>query len=67
MAVGNLAELMLRPGRDRPVVMAVERAVVEPLRLQEDHRIGILDRRDQQALGVVRIGRHDRLQAATHG
>jgi hypothetical protein len=47
--------------------MAVERAVIEPLRLEEDHRVGILDRRDQQTLGVARIGRHDRLQAGDVG
>ena len=63
MAFRNLGELMLRPGRDGPVVMAVEGAVIEPLRLQEDHRVGVLDRRDQQALGVIGIRRDDRLQA----
>ena len=47
--------------------MAVEGAVVEPLRLQEDHRIGILDRCDQQPLGIARVRRHDRLEAAHMG
>ena len=36
------------------VVIAVERAVVDALGLEEDHRIVVLDRRDQQALGIVR-------------
>ena len=44
--------------------MAVERAVVQALGLEEDHRIVVLDARDQQALGVVRVGRHHRAQAA---
>jgi pyruvate/2-oxoglutarate/acetoin dehydrogenase E1 component len=33
----HLAEVVARPRRHRPVVMAVEGAVVEPLGLQEDH------------------------------
>ncbi len=67
MAVRHLAEIVLGPGRDRPFVMAVEGAVVEPLRLQEHHRIRVLDRGDQQALGVIGIGGHDHLQAADMG
>ena len=35
---------MPRPGHDRPVVVAVERAVVEPLRLEEHDRVVVLDR-----------------------
>jgi hypothetical protein len=47
--------------------MAVEGTVVEPLGLEEDHRIIVLDRRDQQALGIVGIGRNDRLEARDVG
>ena len=54
MAVGNVARRMLGPGRDRAVVVAVERAVVDALGLEEDDRVGVLDGGDQQALGVVR-------------
>ena len=64
MPVRRLAELVLRPGRDRAIVMAVERAVVEPLRLEKNHRVGVLDRGDQQPLGVVRVGRHHDLQSS---
>src|ERR1700691_5171093 len=46
------------------VRIAVERPVVETLRLEEDHRIVILDRRDQEALGVVWIRGHDDLETA---
>ena len=45
--------------------MAVERAVVDALGLEEDHRIIVLDRRDQQALGVIGRRRDHRLQPAT--
>ena len=64
VAVRHLGLGMLGPGRDRAIVEAVERAVIDALRLEEEDRIGILDRGDQQALGVVRIGRHHRAQAA---
>ena len=47
--------------------MAVEGAVIEPLGLQEDHRIVVLDGRDQQALGVVGRGRDHHLQAGDMG
>ena len=67
MTVRNLAELVFRPRYDGAVVMTVERAIVEPLRLQEDHRIGILDRRNQQSFGVARVRRHDRLQTCHMG
>ncbi len=61
MAGSDLAQFMLRPGRHRPVVMAVERAVIKTLRFEKDHRVGVLDGRDQQTLGVLRVGRHDDL------
>src|SRR5581483_925510 len=67
MPVVDLAEIVLRPGRYRPVVMAVERAVIESLRLEEDHRIGILNCRDQETFRVARVRRHDRLDAADMG
>ena len=47
--------------------MAVERAVVDPLGLEEEHRVGILDRGDQQALGVIGVGRDDRLDPGDVG
>ena len=55
MAFGHLARRDAAPRADRPVVMAIERAVIEALRFQEDHRIVVLDRRDQQALGVIGV------------
>ena len=63
----NLAQGMLRPGRRRLVGMAGKRPVVEPLRLQEDDRIVVLDRGDQKALGVVGIGRDDGLESGDVG
>src|SRR5882757_6896431 len=53
VAVRDLALRMPRPRRDGPVVVAVERAVVEPLGFEKDHRIIVLDRGDQQPFGVV--------------
>src|SRR5436190_2492726 len=67
VAVRNLALGMARPRRHRPIVMAVERAVVEPLGLEKNHRIVVLDRGNQQALGVVRVRRHDGFQARDMG
>ena len=63
----NFAQRMLRPWDRRLVRMAGERSVIEALRLEEDDRIVVLDRGDQETLGVVRIGRHDRLQPAHMG
>src|SRR5208282_3269386 len=63
----NLAQQMFRPRGDRLVGMARERAVVEPLRLQKDHRIVVLDRRDQEALGVVWVRGDHGLEAANMG
>ena len=65
--LGHVAERVLRPRHDRPVVVPVERPVVDPLGLEEDHRVVVLDRRDQQALGVVRVRHDDRLQAGHVG
>ena len=42
--------------------MAVERAVVDALGLEEDHRVRVLDRADQQAFRVIRRRRDDDLQ-----
>src|SRR5271166_125502 len=67
VTLGNFAELMTGPGRNRPLVVAIERSIVEPLRLQEDDRIRVLDCRNQQPLGVARIRRHDCLDAAHVG
>ena len=64
MALGHLAHGVRRPGHHRLVVVAVERAVVEALGLEKDHRVVVLDRGDQQALGVVGVGRHHGAQAA---
>ena len=66
-ALRHLAERVLRPRRDRLVVVAVERPVIEALRLEEDHRVVVLDRRDQQALGIVGIGGDDGLQTGDMG
>jgi hypothetical protein len=67
VALGHLTERVLRPRHDRPVVMTVERAVVDPLGLEEDDRVVVLDRRDQQPLRVVRVRDHHRLQAGDVG
>ncbi len=67
VARGHLAERMLRPRHDRPVVMAVERPVVEPLRFEEDHRVLVLDRGDQQPLRVVRVRDDDGLEPGDVG
>ena len=48
-------------------MVAVKRAVVEALGLQEDDGIVVLDRGNQQALGVIRVGGHDRAQTADLG
>ena len=61
MALRHLGRGMLGPGRHRPLVKAVERAVIDALGLEEDDRVRILDRGDQQALGVIGVGRDHRL------
>ena len=63
VAVRHFARRMLRPGLHRAIVAAVERAVIDALGLEEDHRIVVFDGADQQALGVVRRRRDHRLQA----
>src|SRR3546814_11633473 len=51
----------------RPIPMAVERAVVDALGLEEDRRIVILDRGDQQPLGVIGGRRDHRLEPRDMG
>ncbi|MNZ86965.1 hypothetical protein D3C78_1058110 [compost metagenome] len=48
-------------------MVAVERAVVQAFGLEEDHRVVVFDRGDQQAFGVVRVGRHHGTQATDLG
>ena len=67
MALGHLAQLMRRPGHDLLVVVAVERAVVKPLGFEEDHRVVILDRGDQQALGIIGVRGDDHLEPGRMG
>ena len=64
VAIGHLAERVGRPRHDRLLVVPVERPVVQALRFEEDHGIVVLDRRDEQALGVVGRRRQHRLQPA---
>ncbi len=64
VAGGHHAARPSGPRRDGPVVMAVERAVVQPFGLQENHGIVVLDGRDQETLGVIGIGGHHRAQPA---
>src|SRR3546814_5232598 len=49
---------------DRTVVIAAERAVVDALGLEEYDGVIVLDRRDQQPLGVIGVRRDHRLHAA---
>ncbi len=53
VTLGHVALRVVAPADRGPVRVAVERPVVEALGLEEDHRIVVLDRRDQQALRVV--------------
>src|SRR3546814_11317253 len=55
---------MLRPRLDRTVVIAAERAVVDALGFEEYDGVIVLDRRDQQPLGVIGVRRAHRLHAA---
>ncbi len=57
----------VRPGRNRLVVMPGERAVINTLGLEEDDRSSFFDGADQEALGVVRVRRNDRLQTGDVG
>ena len=63
IALRNLAAGMRRPVLRRAVPMAVERAVVDALGFEEDRRVVVLDRRDQQPLGVIGRRRDHRLQS----
>uniref|UniRef100_A0A0N4ZIP1 CBS domain-containing protein n=1 Tax=Parastrongyloides trichosuri TaxID=131310 RepID=A0A0N4ZIP1_PARTI len=63
----DLGQFLRLPRADRLFVPAVEGAVVEALGLEEDDRIVVLDRRDQQALGVIGVGRAHHLQARDVG
>src|SRR5579862_3441967 len=67
MATRHVAVGMAFPARRRPIVMAVERTGVEAFRLEEDDRIIVLYRGDQEALTVIGIGGNDSLQAANMG
>ncbi len=67
VALGHIAHGVFGPGHNRLVVVAVKRAVVQTLGLQKDDGVVVLDGRDQQTLGVIRVGRHHRAQAADLG
>ncbi len=58
---------MIRPGLRRLVRIAIEGTVVDALGFEEHHRVVVLDRGDQQALGIVGIRRDHGLQAAYVG
>ena len=55
------------PGYGRLVRLAVKRSAVDALGLEEDHRVGIFDRADQQPLRVIGIRWHHDLDAADVG
>ncbi|MCY1393622.1 hypothetical protein D3C76_813450 [compost metagenome] len=55
IAIRNLGGRVLGPRRNRAVVVTVERAVVQTLGLQEDHRVIVFDGGDQQALGIIGV------------
>ena len=59
--------MVRRPVLRRPVPMSVERAVVDALGLEEEDGVVVLDRGDQQPLGVVGGGRDHRLDAGDVG
>src|SRR5471032_827963 len=67
VTIRDLRLRVFRPRRYRAVVVAVERAVVQAFGLEEDHRVVVFDRGNQQAFGVIRVGRHHRAQAADLG
>ena len=60
----HLPVRMSAPGHRGLGRIAVERAVVQAFRLEEHHRIVVLDRGDQQALGIAGIRGHDDLESA---
>ncbi len=67
MPLRHLALRVRCPGYGGLVRVAVERAVVDAFRLEEDDRVVRLDRADQEALGVIRIRRHHGHDAADVG
>src|SRR5690625_107266 len=67
IALRNLAQRMIRPGHDWPVVMSVERAVVKPFWLEKNDRITAFNGRDEQTFCVIRVGRDHRAQTTDMG
>ena len=67
LAGRDLGQVLGLPRADRLLVPAVEGAVVEAFGLEEDDRVVVLDRRGQQALGVIGVGRNDDLEAGDVG
>ncbi len=68
MSGGHLAQRVVTPAAAAAViVVAVEGAVVDPLGFEEHDRIVVLDRADQQSLGVVGTGGDHGFQAADMG
>src|SRR5579872_4732806 len=63
----HLAEAVRLPRHDRAIVVSVERPVVEPLWLKKNDGIRIQDGCKEQALGVGRNRRNDRLEAGYMG
>src|SRR5258708_39020731 len=63
MSIRHVTQFMLRPRRNRAIIMAIERPVIEALWFQEDNRVIVLDGGDQEALGVKRVGWHHGLEA----
>ena len=61
IALGHLSHRMTSPCERRLVRITIEWSVIEPLRFKENDRIVIFNRRDEQALGIVRVRRHDGL------
>src|SRR5690606_475853 len=63
----HVAQWMLRPRCHGLFVMAVERTIIKPLRLEKDHRVRVLDGGDQEALCVEGVGGHDGFQPGDVG
>ena len=63
----HVARGVTGPGRDRPVMVTVEGAGVEPLRLEDENGVVVLDGGDEEALGVVGVRGDHRLDAADMG
>ena len=64
MAFGNFAHRVTRPRNRGLAGIAVEGTVIDAFRFEEDHRIIVFDRRDQQTLRIVWVRWHHDLQAA---